>query len=71
MVEGVYKVPKDLAKASIRALDDFRNKKLFDFGFNDPDKIEFKDGARPPLSESPAIMDVRRQDDGLTPASRR
>jgi hypothetical protein len=26
-------------------VDDFRNKKLFDFGFSDPDKIELHDGA--------------------------
>jgi len=26
--------------------EDFRNKKIFDFGFNDPSKIEFKDGAK-------------------------
>ena len=29
-----------------KGLDDFRNKKLFDFGFADPDKIEIHDGAK-------------------------
>jgi len=29
-----------------KSLDDFRNKKLFDFGFVDPDKIEIHDGAK-------------------------
>ena len=27
-------------------MDDFRNKKLFDFGFNDPNKIEMHDGGK-------------------------
>src|SRR5207248_1312873 len=27
-------------------LDDFRNKKLFDFGFNDPNKVEMHDGSK-------------------------
>jgi len=43
--EGVYKVSSDLGKALDKTVDDFRNKKLFDFGFSDPDKIEFRDGA--------------------------
>lgn len=46
MVEGVYKVPKDLGEGVDKSIDDFRNKKLFDFGFNDPNKIEVKDGAK-------------------------
>jgi hypothetical protein len=27
-------------------LDDFRNKKLFDFGYDDPNKVELHDGAK-------------------------
>ena len=41
-VEGVYKVASDLADALDKNLDDFRNKKLFDFGFSDPSKVELK-----------------------------
>jgi hypothetical protein len=41
-VEGVYKVASDLADALDKDLDDFRNKKLFDFGFSDPNKVELK-----------------------------
>jgi hypothetical protein len=41
-VEGVYKVNADLADGVDKGLDDFRNKKLFDFGFSDPGKIELK-----------------------------
>jgi len=43
-VEGTYKVGKDLGEALDKALDDFRNKKLFDFGFSDPTKLDVKDG---------------------------
>jgi len=45
-VEGVYKVGSDLGTALDRAVDDFRNKKLLDLGFTDPEKIEFHDGAK-------------------------
>jgi hypothetical protein len=46
VVNGVNKVSKDLGTGVDKALDDFRNKKVFDFGFSDPTKIDFKDGAR-------------------------
>jgi hypothetical protein len=39
-VEGAYKVAADLGDALDKGLDDFRNKKLFDFGFSDPGKVE-------------------------------
>ena len=45
-VDGVYKVNADLGQAVDKEVDDFRNKKLFDFGFNDPDKIEIHSGAK-------------------------
>jgi outer membrane protein assembly factor BamB len=35
-----------LGTALDKAVDDFRNKKLFDLGFSDPEKIEFHDGAK-------------------------
>jgi ribosomal protein L12E/L44/L45/RPP1/RPP2 len=41
-VEGVFKVPADIGDATDKGLDDFRNKKLFDFGFSDPSKVELK-----------------------------
>ena len=40
VLEGIYKVPAEGADALNKAVDDFRNKKLFDFAFNDPSKIE-------------------------------
>jgi hypothetical protein len=46
VVDGVHKVSKDLGTGVDKALDDFRNKKVFDFGFSDPTKIDFKDGTR-------------------------
>jgi hypothetical protein len=41
-VEGVYKVATDVGDALNKSLDDFRNKKVFDFGFSDPTKVEIK-----------------------------
>jgi hypothetical protein len=45
-VEGTYKIDADLGQALAKGLDDFRNKKVFDFGFNDPNKIEMHSGAK-------------------------
>jgi hypothetical protein len=44
VVKGVYKVSADLGKEMEKPLDDFRNKKIFDFGFSDPTKIEVQQG---------------------------
>lgn len=43
-VEGVYKIGSDLGEALNKGIDDFRNRKLFDFGWTDPNKVEIKDG---------------------------
>ncbi len=40
VVPGVFKATPELGTGVDKALDDFRNKKLFDFGFNDPSKID-------------------------------
>jgi hypothetical protein len=40
VVAGVFKATPDLGTGVDKSLDDFRNKKLFDFGFNDPSKID-------------------------------
>lgn len=45
-VEGTFKVDADLGQALDKGLDDFRNKKLFDFGFTDPSKIEMHSGTK-------------------------
>jgi hypothetical protein len=41
VVEGVYSVEATTAKAFDKTTDDFRNKKIFDFGFNDPSRIDY------------------------------
>jgi hypothetical protein len=41
-VEGVYKVAADLGDALDKSPDDFRSKKLFDFGFTEPGKIQLQ-----------------------------
>jgi len=45
-VDGAYKVDASLGQAVDKGLEDFRNKKIFDFGFDDPTKIEWHDGAK-------------------------
>ena len=45
-VDGVYKLTNDVGDALDKGLDDFRNKKVFDFGFSDPSKIDVRDGAK-------------------------
>lgn len=45
VVKGIYKVSSDLGKELEKPLDDFRNKKIFDFGFSDPTKIEVQQGS--------------------------
>src|ERR1700733_2752307 len=37
---GVFKSTPELGTGVDKSLEDFRNKKLFDFGFNDPNKIQ-------------------------------
>jgi hypothetical protein len=46
IVPGVFKTNPDLGAGVDKALDDFRNKKIFDFGFNDPSKIEMHVGGK-------------------------
>jgi hypothetical protein len=44
VVRGIYKISADLGKQIEKPLDEFRNKKIFDFGFSDPTKIEVQQG---------------------------
>lgn len=39
---GIYPIAAEIGDGLDKATDDFRNKKLFDFGFTDPSKVEFK-----------------------------
>ena len=46
VVDGAYKVNTDLGDAVNMKVDDFRNKKLFDFGYADPYKVEIHSGSK-------------------------
>lgn len=46
ITDGVYKVAAELGQALDKKLDDFRNKKVFDFGASDPSKIEIHDASK-------------------------
>ena len=46
VVAGVYKVGSDLGQALDKKLDAFRNKKLFDFGYSDPEKVAIRNGTK-------------------------
>lgn len=46
VVPGIYKVGSSVGTELGKSLDDFRNKKLFDFGYDDPNKVEVHDGAK-------------------------
>jgi hypothetical protein len=39
-VAGIYKIAGDVGDSLGKSVEDYRNKKLFDFGFNDPTKID-------------------------------
>jgi len=45
-VAGVYRINSDLGQALDKGLDDFRDKKLFNFGFAEPNKIELHSGSK-------------------------
>ncbi len=45
-VDGAYKVDASLGTTLSQSLDDFRSKKLFDFGFEDPSKVEMHEGLK-------------------------
>ncbi len=42
VVDGACKVTSELGQGLDKGLDDFRNKKVFDFGFSDPTKIDVR-----------------------------
>jgi hypothetical protein len=47
---NVYKVAADIGEAMNKGLDDFRNRKLFDFDFSDPSKLDITNGAAAPIT---------------------
>src|SRR5581483_10150911 len=46
VVDGAYKIDSSLGKDLDKKLEDFRNKKVFDYGYNDPNKIELHNGSK-------------------------
>lgn len=45
-VAGIYKLASTTGTGLNKGLDDFRNKKLFDFGYQEPEKIEIRDAQK-------------------------
>jgi hypothetical protein len=45
-VDGIHKINSDLGQAVNKGPDDFRNKKLFDFGFVEPNRVELRAGSK-------------------------
>lgn len=45
-MEGVFKVPNELGDAVNKDAEDFREKRVFDFADQDPDKLEMHDGSK-------------------------
>jgi hypothetical protein len=50
-LDGAYKVTKEIGDGLNKSLDDFRNKKVFDFAFSDPTRIEIKEGGQSKVIE--------------------
>jgi hypothetical protein len=46
VVSGIYKVPASVGASLDKSLDTYRSKKLFDFGYDEPNKVEIHDGAK-------------------------
>ena len=46
MIDGAHKIGSDLAAALDKKVEDFRNKKLFDFGYADPNKLDIHSGSK-------------------------
>jgi hypothetical protein len=45
VTKGVYKINSDVGKELEKSPEDYRNKKIFDFGFSDPTKIDITGSA--------------------------
>lgn len=46
VVPGIYKTTSDVGDGLDKGIDDLRNKKVLDFGWSDPTKIDIHDGAK-------------------------
>jgi hypothetical protein len=45
VTKGVYKINSDVGKELEKTPEDYRNKKVYDFGFSDPTKIDITGSA--------------------------
>lgn len=45
-VQGIYPLAADLASAFEKSLEDFRSRKLMDFGFDDPKRVQLDSGGK-------------------------
>lgn len=45
-VEGVWSVSKELGDAIAKSVEEYRARKVFDFGFSDPTKVVVRDGGK-------------------------
>jgi len=46
VVGGVFKIGPEVGQSLDKSLDDFRDKKVFDFGYEDPGTIEWRSGSK-------------------------
>jgi hypothetical protein len=46
VVDGAYKIHDDLGDAMTAGVQSYRNGKVFDFGYNEPAKVEVRDGSK-------------------------
>jgi hypothetical protein len=67
VVAGAFKIPTDLGKEIEKSLEDFRNKKIFDFGFSDPTRLEI-DGKTIVRSGTDWKLNGQNQDTGSVQA---
>ena len=44
LTPGTHKLSADVGEAFTKTIEDFRSKKIFDFAFTEPNKVEIKDG---------------------------
>lgn len=46
VVDGVHVLTADLAEGLAKSAEELRNRKVFDFGFSEPSRVDYKDGQR-------------------------
>lgn len=62
IVAGAYAVDSSLAGAMNKKLDDFRDKQVFDFGYQDPNKVDLEINSRKGANGGTQSLDLVRSD---------